>query len=127
MTTRDITSHHVFGSTILWTLAISGIWVAAALMRPDTTMHLGPLLVPLVPSLVGFGSGASEGEDPGRLSTAAPTLVATGIAVMVLIILRLTGDLAGPALPPFDDVAQESYVLLAVGTAIGVVVSTRKQ
>lgn len=127
MTARHFTSLRPDNSAILWTLAMAGIWLVAALLRPNTTMHLGPLLVPIVPAMIGLGPETTEGGDTRWLVAAAQTLVASAMAIEVLLILGLTGDLNGPALAPFRDGAQESIVLLAIGTVIGLVISTRKR
>jgi hypothetical protein len=89
-------------------LMLAAIWIAAAALRPETTLHLGPVLLPLVPLLV-----------IGRLTNALPSvLFGVFVGFTVLVILGVLGNLDGPALEPFDSAAEESvFALLAAGAA----------
>ncbi len=91
---------------MIWTAAIGGVWLIVAFVRPDTTLHLGPLLVPLIPAIL------SRGTDHAIRSTVAGIVMA-GI---VLVILTASGNLSGPALGPFPDALAESLVFLAMGS-----------
>lgn len=100
-------------SILAWTGGIVAIWLIAAVLRPDTTLHLGPLLVPLVPAVLG-----RDAEHPLRL-----TLLGIGGGIVTILILLATGNLNGPALNPFPNALTESIVLLGVGGGIGIVVT----
>jgi hypothetical protein len=92
-----------------WTAAIAAVWIAAAVLRPETTLHLGPLFLPLIPAFLLRGH---DGAYAGVLGGAA-------MGVGVLAILLLSGNLDGPTLEPFTSVISESIVLLAGATAAG--------
>jgi hypothetical protein len=95
-----------YATTMLWTAAVAALWLIVAFVRPDTTLHLGPLLVPLIPAIL------SRGTDHAIRSTLAGIAMA-GIA---LVILAASGNLSGPALGPFPDALTESLVFLAIGS-----------
>jgi hypothetical protein len=111
MTTTTSGRTTTFATTIVWVLAVTALWLVVALLRPGTTLHLGPLLVPLVPLVI------ARGEPHAMRST----LLASGIALLATLALLVTGNLDGPALSPFPNAFVESLVLLGAGTAIGVV------
>jgi hypothetical protein len=92
-----------------WTAAIAAVWIVAAALRPETTLHLGPLLLPLIPAFLLRGQ---EGAYAGVLGGAA-------LGAGVLVVLLLSGNLDGPALEPFTSVITESVVFLAAATAAG--------
>ncbi len=101
-------------SVVAWTGGIAAVWLLAAFLRSDTTLHLGPLLLPLVPAILG-----RDADHAVRL-----TLVGIGIGAAVIVLLSVTGNLNGPALEPFTEALTESVVLLAVGGAISLIIST---
>ena len=92
-----------------WTAAIGVVWIVAAALRPETTLHLGPLFLPLIPAFL------LRGQDRARTAV----LGGTAIGGFILVILLLTGNLDGPALEPFTDVIVESVVFLAAASAAG--------
>jgi hypothetical protein len=92
-----------------WTAAIGIVWIIAAALRPETTLHLGPLLLPLIPAFL------LRGHDGARVAV----LGGTAIGGVILVILLLTGNLDGPALEPFANVIVESVVFLAAASAAG--------
>lgn len=96
-------------SVLGWTAAIGLVWIVAAALRPETTLHLGPLLLPLMPAFLLRGQDGARGGVLGGTATGAT----------VLVILFLSGNLDGPALEPFTDVLVESVVFLAAATAAG--------
>lgn len=98
-------------STILWVVGVAALWLVVALARSGTTLHLGPLLVPLIPLVV------ARKEDFALRATG----VAAAIGLVVIAALWITGNLDGPALSPFPSALAESLVFLAAGTAIGLV------
>lgn len=82
-----------------------------ALLRPDTTLHLGPLLVPLIPAVV---------MEPSTQARRA-TVIAGGIGLGAITILAMTSNLSGPALGPFTNALAESLVFLMIGIGAGLV------
>ena len=98
---------------LAWTSAIAVIWLIAAFLRSDTTLHLGPLLLPLVPAVLGRETG-----HPIRL-----TIIGILAGMATIIVLSTTGNLDGPALDPFPDALTESIIFLAGGGVLGLVVS----
>ena len=107
--TTTITPTTSLRSALGWTAAIAAVWIVAAALRPETTLHLGPLLLPLTPAFLLRGQ---DGAYAGVLGGAA-------IGVGVLAILLLSGNLDGPALEPFTSVIAESVTFLATATAAG--------
>ena len=100
-------------SILTWTIGIASVWLITAFIRTDTTMHLGPLLLPIVPAILG-----KDTDHPIRF-----TLVGVAIGAAVIAVLYLTGNLNGPALSPFSDALTESVAMLAVGGIAGLGVS----
>jgi hypothetical protein len=96
-------------SILTWTLGIAFVWLIAAFVRTDTTMHLGPLLLPLVPAILGRYADHELGL----------TVVGVATGAVVITLLHLTGNLSGPALSPFSSALAESISLLAVGGVAG--------
>ena len=113
--TMSTTTHErVPDATILaWTGGIALVWLAAAFLRSGTTLHLGPLLLPLIPAILG-----RDTEHPIRL-----TLIGIGAGVVAIIVLFTTGNLNGPSLSAFPDALTESVVFLAIGGVAGLVIS----
>jgi hypothetical protein len=100
-------------SVLRWTGAIAAVWLVASFMRPDTTLHLGPLLLPLLPAVLG-----RDTEHPIRLA-----LLGIGAGLATILVLLATGNLSGPALEPFPDALTESIVFLVAGGAIGLILA----
>ena len=92
-----------------WTAAIAVVWMIAAVLRPETTLHLGPILLPLMPAFL------LRGQDHAFAGVVGGTAIGAG----VLAILLLSGNLDGPALEPFTNVITESVVFLAVASTAG--------
>lgn len=89
-------------------LLLRAVWVVAAALRPETTMHLGPVLLPLAPLMV------TDRSTNGVI----PVLFGVFIGFVVLGALGVLGMLEGPAFTPFDSAVAESvFALFAAGTA----------
>ena len=97
------------GAALALAGALAVIWVLVAWLRPDTTLHLGPVLVPLVPAIT-MGGGRSAFRA---------TIIAGGIGAMAIIALGVLGLLGGPALQPFPNATVESVVFLVIGITVG--------
>jgi hypothetical protein len=108
------THERVPDATILgWTGGIALVWLAAAFLRSGTTLHLGPLLLPLIPAILG-----RDTQHPIRL-----TLIGIGAGIVAIVVLFATGNLNGPSLSAFPDALTESIVLLAIGGVVGLVIA----
>ena len=115
MTTTTIDTH-TERQTYVLTAGIAMVWIAAALVRPETTFHLGPIILPFVPFIV---------------APKAARVRAVGLALAmgagVIALLSLTGNLSGPSFEPFPSAFAESVVALAAsgGLALGLARFTR--
>jgi hypothetical protein len=85
------------------------VWIVAAALRPETTLHLGPILLPLVPAFL------LRGQNKAYVGVVGGAAIGAG----VIAILLLSGNLDGPALEPFTNVLAESVVLLAAASGAG--------
>ena len=94
-------------SVMGWTAAIAVVWMVAAALRPETTLHLGPLLLPLIPAFL------LRGQDHAFAGVVGGTAIGAGVLAFLLV----TGNLDGPALEPFTNVIAESVVFLAAASA----------
>lgn len=75
-------------SILAWTCGIATVWFIAALLRSGTTLHLGPLLLPMIPAILGRGT-----EHAIQL-----TMIGIVAGMVVIVLLFLTGYLNGPSL-----------------------------
>lgn len=99
-------------SVVGWTAAIGAVWIVAALLRPETTLHLGPIFLPLLPAFLLRGQPeALKGLVSG---------IAIGAAVIAL--LWFSGNLDGPSLEPFNSAIVESVVFLGAAAVVGLAV-----
>ena len=96
-------------SVLGWTTAIAAVWIVAAVLRPETTLHLGPILLPLIPAFL------LRGHAKAQVGVLGGAVIGAG----VLGILLVSGNLDGPALEPFSSVISESVTLLLAATAAG--------
>jgi len=90
-------------SAIALTAAVAAIWILAAVLRSETTLHLGPVFMPLIPAFL------LRGHDRAVHGIVAG--IALGAATITL--LSLTGNLDGPPIEPFQSTLTESFVVLA--------------
>jgi hypothetical protein len=72
-------------------------------------MHLGPLILPLLPAFL----------LRGQRNAYAGVLGGAAIGAAVIALLQFSGNLDGPPFEPFTSVLVESVVFLAVATAAG--------
>jgi hypothetical protein len=100
-------------SILAWTGGIAAVWLIAAFARSGATLHLGPLLLPLVPAILG-----RDTEHPIRL-----TVVGIAAGMVAIVVLFTTGNLNGPSLGAFPDALTESIAFLAIGGVIGLVIA----
>ena len=105
MTTRTIGTP-TERQTYLAIVGLAGVWVVAALLRTETTFHLGPIILPLIALLIA-----------PRGSRTKPVGVAVGLGAGIIALLSLTGNLSGPSFEPFSSAVAESVVAL-IGSGI---------
>lgn len=98
-------------NAIAWTAGVALVWILAAVMRSETTLHLGPVFMPLIPAFLLKGD---ERVVPGIVAG-----IALGASTITL--LSLTGNLDGPPLEPFQSTLTESFVVLAVSGLLALV------
>ncbi len=101
-------------ATAWLTVAITLVWITYATIRGDTTVHLGPLIVPFVPVATGYGAPRA----------AILTWFATALAAGAIVVLSTTGNLDGPAIGPFSDATIESVVVLAISAPAALVLAS---
>jgi len=101
MTTKTIDTH-TERQTYLLTAGIAVVWIVAALLRSETTFHLGPIILPLVPLIVA-----------PRAERVKAIVVALAMGAGVIALLSPTGNLSGPSFEPFPSALAESMVTLA--------------
>ncbi|NHZ70502.1 MAG: hypothetical protein GWP18_02545 [Proteobacteria bacterium] len=104
-------------SAVIWTAGIAAVWIVAALLRPETTLHLGPLFLPLVPAILLRG-------DPDALRG---VVSGVGLGAVTITVLSLSGNLDGPPLEPFPSALAESIIVLAGAAIIALVVARTGQ
>jgi len=112
MTTTQSSAQSVqFRSAIAWTAGISAVWILVAVLRPQTTLHLGAVIVPLIPAFL------LKGHDRALQGVIAG--IALGAATIAA--LSLTGNLDGPPIEPFQSTLTESFVVLGVSGILGLI------
>jgi len=102
-TTQSSSQSEQLRSAIFWTTGVAAIWILAALLRSETTLHLGPVFLPLIPAFL------LKGDERALQGVVAG--IALGAATITL--LSLTGNLDGPPIEPFTSTLTESFVVLA--------------
>lgn len=102
---------------MVWTVGVAIIWLTAALLRPETTLHLGPIFLPLLPAIL------LRGTDDAMKGV----LVGVMIGAATIAAVTLTGNMNGPALEPFTDPLTESVAFLTGSAMIALVVARTGQ
>ncbi len=100
-------------SVVTWTTAIGAVWFLVAVLRPETTLHLGPVFLPLLPVLLLWGqSNITRGVIAG-----------VSIGAVTILLLTVTGNLEGPPIEPFTDPLTESVVVLAGAATVALIIA----
>ncbi len=102
------------------TSAVLGVvWLVLAVLNPETTYHLAPLLVAAAwPVVFRLRAGPRPGM-PGRVVAVAG---GTAIAAVVAAVLSVLDALRGPTLTGTGDALTETAIAVAVGAVAGLVV-----
>ncbi len=94
-------------------VGFASLWAAGAVIVPESTFHLGPLIVAAVPAI---------GTRHRRLFWAP---VGTCLAVGVSLVLATLGHLGGPSLLPVGGALFESTVAAVLGGLAGFIFAGR--
>ena len=100
----------------LFVAGFAVLWVVLAALRPSTTFHLAPLILPLLP----VGLVMSGATLPDRRRSTQATLAAVAVALLVTAALSGTGRLGGPSLLPSGGAATEAVVFTVVAGLVGI-------
>lgn len=116
MTTPAITRPDL-RRVLIWSVALAGLWVVVALVRPTSTFHLAPFLIAAAPPVL-FILDGDTGAD--RATVYRLAAVGMAIAVMATFIVAVAGAMQGPAFEGFPGPFVEALVFTAVGTVVGI-------
>lgn len=97
-------------------VGFAALWLAVAALRPDSTFHLAPFLVAVVPPLV-IAFDESLGATARSVTIAAT--IGVGLALLATTILAVVGRIDGAALEPFGNAVPESVAAAIAGGAAG--------
>ena len=98
------------GRMVYLSAALAILWIGLAFWRPETTWHLGPLVVALSPALVHRSLGVmSRGAALGAVANG---LLNTAVATAIL---AFSDKLRGPELDIFPNVLTEIVAFAAIG------------
>ena len=100
-----------------WSVALAGLWVVVALIRPTSTFHLAPFLIAAAPPLL-----FTLDRDTRADWTTVFRLAAAGMALALAatFVVAAGGAMQGPAFEGFSGPLVEAAVFAAVGTAVGI-------
>lgn len=101
--------------SLLWSGGLGVLWVILAIIRPETTFHLAPLLIAgAPPALYAIDTGRPQA---GRVVA----LGASGIAISLLAtaLVAVTGSMDGPPFEGFSGPLPEAFILTTVGAVLG--------
>lgn len=106
-------------TTIAAVVAFTLVWIALAALRPETTYHLAPGLLPVVYTYL-------RAQEPGHVRrtpshAVVDACVGAFTTLGVLLSLATAGLLQGPVLFGGGPVG-EGLIVAAVGTAVGLAI-----
>lgn len=102
---------------LLWGALLAVLWVAVALIRPESTFHLAPFLIAAAPPVLLV---MDEGASADRASVLQIGAISTALALGATLLLLAIGAMEGPTFELFPSPLVESIVLTAAGTIAGV-------
>jgi len=117
MTTQLTRTRPHLRRALVWSVALAGLWVVVALIRPTSTFHVAPFLIAAAPTVLFTldGDGRAEWPTVLRLATGGMALaLAATFAVSIL------GAMQGPPFESFSGPLVEAVVFTAVGTGVGI-------
>lgn len=110
---------HRPGRVLYLSLGLGLLWIFLAFSNPETTYHLGPLLVAAAVPLSHRSTGSGSLSNPAAAGAAVSGLVN---ALFVTGILAFNDKLLGESLLPFGDATVESLVFAVAGAILGFVI-----
>ena len=115
--TLQMIVHSDLRRSIVWSVALAGLWAVAALTRPTATFHLAPFLIATAPPVL-FALDRSSRPD----WTAVLRLSAAGMALALVATLVVSGlsAMQGPAFEGFSSPLVEAVVFTVVGSIVGI-------
>ena len=102
---------------LVWSVALAGLWVVVALIRPTSTFHLAPLLIAAAPPVLFTLDGDNRADWATVLRLAAGGIA---LALAATFAVSVLGAMQGPPFEGFSGPLVEAVVLTAVGTAAGI-------
>lgn len=93
------------------------LWVAVAILRPDTTFHLAPFLVAAAPPVLLV---LDEGAAADRASLLRVGTISAALAFGTALVLFAIGAMTGPAFDVFSSPLVEALAFTAVGALAGI-------
>jgi len=98
-------------------VALAGLWVVVALIRPTSTFHLAPFLIAAAPPVLSTLDG-----DTRANRTTVSRLAAAGIALALAatFVVSILGVMQGPPFEGFSGPLLEAVVFTAAGGAVGI-------
>lgn len=99
-------------------VGMAALWVALAVIRDATTLHLGPVVV-------AGGAAVMAGlEEVPRRDVLRLAVLGTVLALAVTALLSAVGLMDGPSLLPFGGAAIESVLFAVAAGVVGGVAGT---
>jgi hypothetical protein len=108
-------SHRFVGSGVAAGAGLAVVWLVAAVLRPESTFHLAPILIA---GAVPFTQRRQGRDRVGTAVTSGLTLAAA--AAVLLATLDL---LRGPSVLPLGDALVEALVFAPLGAFVGLTVA----
>jgi len=102
---------------LIWSVALAGLWVVVALIRPTSTFHLAPFLIAAAPPVLATLDGGSPTNWATVLRLAASGMA---LALAATLLVAVFGAMQGPAVEWFSGPLVEAVVFTAAGTAVGI-------
>ena len=117
MTTQLIRTRPDLLRALVWSVALAGLWVVVALIRPMSTFHLAPFLIAAAPTVLFALDGDRRAEWPTAVRLASG---GTALALAATFVVSILGAMQGPPFEGFSGPLVEAVVFTAVGTAVGI-------
>lgn len=107
--------------TVGITVIVAGLWIWLATRTPTSTFHLAPLITALA------GPAVLRSSPVGtRSSLTVVSLIGTGVATLAGLYLWMTDSLVGPTFFSETGAPIETALMIAIGSAIGLLLARRQ-
>lgn len=104
---------HIF----VWSVALAGLWVIVASIRPTSTFHLAPLLIAAAPPVLSTLDG---GNRTGWTAVRVHSIAGVALALAAAVVVSMLGSMRGPAFAGFSGPLAEALVFAVVGVVLGI-------